>query len=74
MKSLSERNPIAVGLAGLAILVVIALLAFNADNLPIIGGGTTYTALFTEDAGLNPGNEVRNPAKIAKIVVVTRQI
>jgi phospholipid/cholesterol/gamma-HCH transport system substrate-binding protein len=59
MKSLSERNPIAVGLAGLAILVAIALLAFNADNLPLIGGGTTYTALFTEDAGLNPGNEVR---------------
>src|SRR5262249_55541098 len=59
MKSLSERNPIAVGLAGLAILVAIALLAFNADNLPFIGGGTTYTALFTEDAGLNPGNEVR---------------
>lgn len=59
MKSLAERNPIAVGLVGLAILVVIALLAFNADNLPFIGGGTTYTALFTEDAGLNPGNEVR---------------
>ena len=59
MKSMSERNPIAVGLAGLAILVVVALLAFNANNLPIIGGGTTYTALFTEDAGLNPGNEVR---------------
>lgn len=59
MKPVSERNPIAVGLAGLAILVVIALLAFNADNLPFIGGGTTYTALFTEDAGLNPGNEVR---------------
>jgi phospholipid/cholesterol/gamma-HCH transport system substrate-binding protein len=59
MRSLSERNPIAVGLAGLAVLVVIALLAFNAGNLPFIGGGTTYTALFTEDAGLNPGNEVR---------------
>lgn len=59
MKSMSERNPIAVGLVGLAVLVVVALLVFNANNLPIIGGGTTYTALFTEDAGLNPGNEVR---------------
>jgi phospholipid/cholesterol/gamma-HCH transport system substrate-binding protein len=59
MKSITERNPIVIGLAGLAILVVVALLAFNANNLPIIGGGTTYTALFTEDAGLNPGNEVR---------------
>ncbi len=59
LKPLKERNPIAVGLAGLALLVVVALLAFNANNLPIIGGGTTYSALFTEDAGLQPGNEVR---------------
>ena len=59
MKSMSERNPIAVGLIGLAILAIIGLLAFDANNLPIIGGGTTYTALFTESAGLNPGNEVR---------------
>jgi phospholipid/cholesterol/gamma-HCH transport system substrate-binding protein len=59
MKSMSERNPIAIGLAGLAILVLIALVAFDANNLPIIGGGTTYTALFTEAASLTPGNEVR---------------
>jgi len=59
IKSLSERNPIAVGLVGIAIVIVIALLAFDANNLPIIGGGTTYTALFTDAAGLTPGNEVR---------------
>jgi phospholipid/cholesterol/gamma-HCH transport system substrate-binding protein len=59
MKPLSERNPVAIGLVGLVIVAVIALLAFNADNLPIIGGGTTYTAYFTEAAGLTPGNEVR---------------
>lgn len=58
-KPLTERNPIAVGLVGIVVLALIALLAFNADNLPIIGGGTTYSALFTEDAGLVPGNEVR---------------
>ncbi|HEY2576507.1 MAG TPA: MCE family protein [Streptosporangiaceae bacterium] len=59
MKPLSERNPIAVGLAGLAIVILIGLLTFYSGDLPIIGGGTTYTAFFTEDAGLNPGNEVR---------------
>jgi phospholipid/cholesterol/gamma-HCH transport system substrate-binding protein len=59
MRSITERNPIAVGLIGLVVLVVIGLLAFNADNLPVIGGGTTYTAYFTDDAGLTPGNEVR---------------
>jgi phospholipid/cholesterol/gamma-HCH transport system substrate-binding protein len=57
-KPMSERNPIAVALAGLAILAVIALLAFFANDLPIIGGGTGYTADFTEAAGLQPGAEV----------------
>jgi phospholipid/cholesterol/gamma-HCH transport system substrate-binding protein len=59
MKPMSERNPVIIGLVGIVVLVLVALVAFNADNLPIIGGGTTYTALFTEDAGLVPGNEVR---------------
>lgn len=59
MKPLRERNPAVVGIVGLVILAIIALLAFNADNLPFIGGGTTYTAYFTEAAGLSAGNEVR---------------
>jgi phospholipid/cholesterol/gamma-HCH transport system substrate-binding protein len=59
MKPLSERNPIAVGLVGLAIVLLIGLAAFYSSDLPLIGGGTTYTAFFTEDAGLTPGNEVR---------------
>jgi phospholipid/cholesterol/gamma-HCH transport system substrate-binding protein len=54
-----ERNPISVALAGLAILAVIALLTYFSGNLPIIGGGTSYTAYFAEAAGLQPGNEVR---------------
>ena len=59
MKPLAERNPILVAVAGLAILTVIALLAFFANDLPVIGGGTTYAADFTEAAGLQAGNEVR---------------
>jgi len=54
-----ERNPISVALAGLAILAVIGLLTYFSGNLPIIGGGTSYTAYFAEAAGLQPGNEVR---------------
>jgi phospholipid/cholesterol/gamma-HCH transport system substrate-binding protein len=54
-----ERNPISVALAGLAILAVIVLLTYFSGNLPIIGGGTGYTAYFAEAAGLQPGNEVR---------------
>lgn len=59
MKPLRERNPVAVGIVGLLIIAAIAWLAFNAASLPLVGGGTGYTAYFTEAAGLQPGNEVR---------------
>jgi phospholipid/cholesterol/gamma-HCH transport system substrate-binding protein len=59
MKPLRERNPIIVAIVGLVILAGIGLLTFDSANLPIIGGGTTYTAYFAEDAGLQAGNEVR---------------
>jgi phospholipid/cholesterol/gamma-HCH transport system substrate-binding protein len=59
MRPLSERNPIAVAVTGLLLMALIAFGVFDSANLPIIGGGTGYTAYFAEDAGLQPGNEVR---------------
>src|ERR1051326_881560 len=59
MKPLSERNPIAVAVIGLVLLALLAFAVFDSANLPIIGGGTGYTAYFAEDAGLQPGNEGR---------------
>jgi phospholipid/cholesterol/gamma-HCH transport system substrate-binding protein len=59
MKPLRDRDQASVGAVTLVLLVLSVLVAFNADDLPIIGGGTTYTAEFTESAGLRPGNEVR---------------
>ena len=59
MKPIRERDPVAVSLAGLVILTVLGLLAYFSDDLPVIGGGTTYTADFTEAAGLDHGDEVR---------------
>lgn len=59
IKPIRERNPIGVAVAGIAILAVIALLTYFSADLPIIGGGTGYTAYFAEAAGLQPGNEVR---------------
>ncbi|MBV9856227.1 MAG: MCE family protein [Streptosporangiaceae bacterium] len=59
IRPLRERNPVAVAIAGLVLIAAIAWVAFNANNLPFIGGGTGYTAYFTEAAGLTPGNEVR---------------
>jgi phospholipid/cholesterol/gamma-HCH transport system substrate-binding protein len=50
---------VAVGVVGLLVVALIAWAAFNANSLPLIGGGTGYTAYFTEAAGLTPGNEVR---------------
>ena len=59
IKPLRERNPVAVAIVGLVLIAAVAWIAFNANNLPFIGGGTGYTAYFTEAAGLTPGNEVR---------------
>lgn len=58
-RSFSSRNPTAIGAIGLVLITVILWSGFNAGKLPIIGGGTQYTALFTEDAGLGPNNDVR---------------
>jgi phospholipid/cholesterol/gamma-HCH transport system substrate-binding protein len=65
IKPLSERNPIIVAVVGLVLLAAIALVTFDSQNLPFIGGGTGYTAYFAEDAGLQAGNEVR----VAGVVV-----
>ena len=54
-----ERNPVVVGAISLAVVVGLILLAFNADKLPIIGGGTTYYADFAEAGGLKANDEVR---------------
>ena len=51
-RSFSSRNPTTIGAIGLVLILVILWAAFNASKLPIIGGGTSYTALFSEDAGL----------------------
>lgn len=59
MKSFSDRNPVPIGIAGLLIVVLTLFAASRAEDLPIVGGGTTYTAQFAEIAGLKPGNDVR---------------
>jgi phospholipid/cholesterol/gamma-HCH transport system substrate-binding protein len=59
IKPVREQNPVAVALAGLALLALLALATYFSSDLPLIGGGTGYTAYFAEAAGLQPGNEVR---------------
>ncbi|WP_330280737.1 MCE family protein [Streptomyces sp. NBC_00569] len=59
MTPFRERNPVVIGAVGLSFLALLAVAAFNADSLPLIGDGKTYNAAFSEAGGLKPGDEVR---------------
>jgi phospholipid/cholesterol/gamma-HCH transport system substrate-binding protein len=59
VKPFRERNPVVIGVIGIAVIALMMLGAFRADRLPIIGGGDTYHADFAEIGGLKAGNEVR---------------
>ncbi|MFC7489778.1 MULTISPECIES: MCE family protein [unclassified Knoellia] len=54
-----SRNPLPIGIAGLAAIVLVLLASFNAAKLPLIGGGDAYAASFSEAGGLRSGDEVR---------------
>ncbi len=56
MRPFRERNPLPIGIAGLATVGLLAVLAFNLQRF---SGGTAYSAAFSEAAGLKPGEEVR---------------
>ncbi|GAB2715669.1 MCE family protein [Streptomyces bullii] len=71
LKPFRERNPVVVGAAGLTTLALLTVAAFNADDLPLIGGGETYSAAFAEAGGLKPGDEVRIAGvKVGKVETV----
>ncbi|WP_433334143.1 MCE family protein [Spirillospora sp. CA-294931] len=70
-KPIRERDPVAVAVVGLAIIVLMSLVAYRAEDLPFIGGGTTYTADFSEAAGLSADDEVRVAGvKVGKVTGV----
>ena len=54
-----DRDPVRVGAVSLSLIALLVLLAFNAQDLPLIGGGTVYRAQFSEAAGLRPDDPVR---------------
>ena len=58
-KSFSERNPVTVAVVGLLGLAVLLALALNFQRLPLVGGGDTYRAEFSDASGLQVGEEVR---------------
>jgi phospholipid/cholesterol/gamma-HCH transport system substrate-binding protein len=54
-----ERNPVVVGAVSLVVLAMVLVAALRADDLPVIGGGDTYHAMFSEAGGLKVNDEVR---------------
>jgi phospholipid/cholesterol/gamma-HCH transport system substrate-binding protein len=74
MTPFRERNPVPIGAIGIAVILGLLLLAFNADKLPFIGGGTTYHADFADAAGLKAGDDVRIAGvKVGKVTSVDLQ-
>jgi phospholipid/cholesterol/gamma-HCH transport system substrate-binding protein len=54
-----EQNQATIGVVGLTVLGLVMLAAFKAQDLPLIGGGTKYSAQFSEAGGLKPSDEIR---------------
>jgi phospholipid/cholesterol/gamma-HCH transport system substrate-binding protein len=67
-KPFRDRNPVTIGAISLAVIAALVFLAFNAQSLPVIGGGTLYQAYFSEAAGLKPDDPVRvSGVKVGKV-------
>ncbi|GAA4708680.1 MCE family protein [Pedococcus ginsenosidimutans] len=66
-----ERNPVPIGAAGLLVIALLLVLAFNIQSIPFIGGGDHYRAAFSEAGGLLKGDDVRIAGvKVGKVDAV----
>jgi phospholipid/cholesterol/gamma-HCH transport system substrate-binding protein len=59
MKPFSDRNPIAIGLAGLALTAVAVAIALGYKSFPFLNAQRHYTAYFAEAGGLAAGAPVQ---------------
>jgi phospholipid/cholesterol/gamma-HCH transport system substrate-binding protein len=59
LKPFRDRNPTLVGVVGVALILALLAAALEAKHLPLIGGGSTYYARFSEVGGLKKGDDVR---------------
>jgi phospholipid/cholesterol/gamma-HCH transport system substrate-binding protein len=64
-KNFRDRNPVTIGAVSLTVIAALVFLAFNAQSLPLIGGGTVYEVQFTEAAGL----KAKDPVRVAGVKV-----
>jgi phospholipid/cholesterol/gamma-HCH transport system substrate-binding protein len=72
MKPFRERDPVPIGLIGVAVMLVMVYLSFHAASLPFLGGGgTVYRADFTQAGNLKKDSEVRIAGvKVGKVISV----
>lgn len=55
----TDQQLIRIAVIGIAVLSIGFALAINFQRLPLVGGGATYRAEFSDASGLVPGEEVR---------------
>ena len=66
-----ERNPVKIGAISLAVIIGLIVVAFKAGDLPLIGGGDTYHAAFSEASGIKTNDEVRiSGVRVGKVTGV----
>ncbi len=66
-----ERTPVVIGAISIAVLFVLMIAAFKAGDLPLIGGGDTYKASFSEASGIKTNDEVRIAGvRVGKVTAV----
>jgi phospholipid/cholesterol/gamma-HCH transport system substrate-binding protein len=53
-----DRDPLRTGIFGVVLVVCVVLIAFGYAGLPFWPQGKTYTAYFSDAAGITPGNNV----------------
>ncbi len=58
MKSFSERNPVAIGAAGLGLTALVVVTALQYDQLPFLNSAESYSAFFADAGGLMPSGPV----------------
>lgn len=67
-RSFRERDPLRVGVLGMATVTLLVVLSFNLTRFE---GGTGYAAAFTEASGLKPNEDVRIAGvKVGKVTSV----
>ncbi|WET80013.1 MCE family protein [Amycolatopsis sp. QT-25] len=71
MRSFGAVDPVKTALAGLTTMALGMVAALNADALPVLGGGVTYSAEFSDAGGLRVDNDVRIAGvKVGKVAEV----